>query len=148
MGLAETKEASLGKKMDTMGDFNDIIGPKDKQGGRRRLDSFFIPFRAFINTIEMEDVPFKGRRWTWANNRAGEGFIEERLDMVFGSAEWLVENGKAEVQHFSNIHPIMQWCSLTLTRIRSEPKQGLSMIIDGAQFQAVGRLFNRAGMYK
>lgn len=100
MGLAETKEASLGKKMGNRGDFNDIIGPEDKQGGRRRVDSSFIPFRAFINNIEMEDVLFKGRRWTWANNRVGKGFIEERLDMVFGSAEWLAENGKAEVQHF------------------------------------------------
>lgn len=38
----------------------------------------------------MEEVIFKGKRWTWANNRMGEEFIEERLDMFFGSVEWNV----------------------------------------------------------
>lgn len=47
----------------------------------------------------MEAIPYKGRRWMWANNRVGEGFIEERFDLFFGSAEWLVENEKAEVEH-------------------------------------------------
>lgn len=45
-------------------------------------------------------VPYKGRRWTWVNNRVGEGFIEERLDMIFGLAEWTVENEKAEIHYF------------------------------------------------
>lgn len=48
----------------------------------------------------MGEVAFKGIRWIWANNRVGEGFIEERLDLFFGSAEWNIENDKAEVQHF------------------------------------------------
>lgn len=31
----------------------------------------------------MEEIMHKGIRWTWVNNRIGEGFIEERLDMFF-----------------------------------------------------------------
>lgn len=49
----------------------------------------------------MEEVMHIGRRWAWANNRVGEGFIEERLDIFFGSAEWLVEYEKAEVTHYA-----------------------------------------------
>lgn len=41
----------------------------------------------------------KGRIWTWANNRKGESFIEERLDMFFGYAEWLLDFYKEVVQH-------------------------------------------------
>lgn len=40
---------------------------------------------------------FSGRRWTWANNRQGEGYIEERIVMFFGSAEWMLEFDKAVV---------------------------------------------------
>lgn len=31
----------------------------------------------------------------WANNRKGEGFIQERLDRFFGSGELMVENDRA-----------------------------------------------------
>lgn len=34
-----------------------------------------------------------------ANNRVGEGFIEARPDMFFGSTDWKLGNGNAEVQH-------------------------------------------------
>lgn len=49
--------------------------------------------------MEMGEVLFYGRRWTWANNRQGEGFIEERLDMFFGSAHWFLDFEKAQVKH-------------------------------------------------
>lgn len=52
--------------------------------------------------MEMGEVAFKGRRWTWANNRKGEGYIEERLDMFFGSAAWFVDFDRSEVQHIPN----------------------------------------------
>lgn len=45
-------------------------------------------------------MPYKGMIWTLANNRVGEGFIEERLDLVFGSVEQIAENEKARVQYF------------------------------------------------
>lgn len=47
----------------------------------------------------MGEIPFRGKRWTWANNRKEEGFIEERLDRFFGSSEWMVDFDGAAVQH-------------------------------------------------
>lgn len=81
------------------GDFNDIVTQADKQGGNRRVDSSINLFRTFITEIKMGEVTFRGKRWTWANNRQGEGFIEKRLDMFFGSAEWLSDFDKSVVQH-------------------------------------------------
>lgn len=63
------------------------------------MDSSFNQFRSFIRDMEMEEIRFKGRRWTWANNRQGEGFIEKRLDMFFGSADWILSTDQVVVQH-------------------------------------------------
>lgn len=80
-------------------DFNDIISHEDKQGGKMTGESSFSPFRTFIREMEMGEIIFQERRWTWANNRSGKGLIEERLDMFFGSAEWFVSFDKSEVMH-------------------------------------------------
>lgn len=45
------------------------------------------------------DIKFKGEICTWANNREGEGFIQERLDKFFGSAEWMLSYNTTEVKH-------------------------------------------------
>lgn len=47
----------------------------------------------------MEEVRYIGRDWTWANNRVGERFVEERLDRFFASPEWHYLFPKAVVHH-------------------------------------------------
>lgn len=68
------------------GDFNDIKGHDEKRGGRRRPESSFRSFRSFITSMEMEEIKAEGSEFTWANNRDGEEFVEEKLDRVFGAA--------------------------------------------------------------
>lgn len=63
--------------MDNRGSFNEIIGPADKKRGRERSVSSFWPFRNFVNEMEMEEVLFKGRMWTWANNRVGRVSLKQ-----------------------------------------------------------------------
>lgn len=82
------------------GDFNDIKDNSEKQGGRERLASSFVVFRNFISKMQMGEIKFKGEPFTWANNREGEGFIQERLDRFFGSKEWMLEKDTAEVKHY------------------------------------------------
>lgn len=48
----------------------------------------------------MGDVKFSGEAYTWANNREGEGFIQERLDRFCGSPDWMLQRETAEVTHF------------------------------------------------
>lgn len=47
----------------------------------------------------MGDIKFKGEPYTWANNREGEGFIQERQDRFYASIDWMLHNDKAEVLH-------------------------------------------------
>lgn len=49
--------------------------------------------------MDMGEIKFIGDTFTWANNREGEGFIQERLDRFFGSNEWMIQNDTAEVKH-------------------------------------------------
>lgn len=99
-------------------DFNEIMTHEDKKGGNRRSESSFALFRSFIRDMKMEEILFRGRRWTWANNRQEEGFIEERLDMGFGSAEWLLEFGNSEVQHL-----ITQASDHSMLLVDTDPQQ-------------------------
>lgn len=47
----------------------------------------------------MGKIKFREESFTWTNNRNGEGFIQERLDRVFGSVDWTLKYDKAEVKH-------------------------------------------------
>lgn len=80
-------------------DFNNIRDNSEKKEGRLRQESSLMDFRNFISAMRMGDVKFRGDRYTWANNRESEEFIQERLDGFFGLAEWLVHFDKASVQH-------------------------------------------------
>lgn len=55
-------------------------------------------FRVFIREMSMVEVRYKGRDWTWTNNREGESFVKERLDRFFASPEWIFQFPKAIVQ--------------------------------------------------
>lgn len=46
-------------------------------------------------------MKYRGNPFTWANNRAYEGFIQERLDRSFGSMQWMFQYDTAEVIHFA-----------------------------------------------
>lgn len=66
------------------------------------MESTFNPFRTFNRGLEMREVAYRRRRRIWASNRQGEGFIKERLDMYFGSADWHMDFDKTEVQYILN----------------------------------------------
>lgn len=63
------------------------------------MDNNFTYFNNFIAGMDIGYIKFKGANFTWANNKEGEGFIQEKLDRFFGSLEWLLHFDTAEVQH-------------------------------------------------
>lgn len=90
----------LGTEVVLRGDLNDIKEPGEKRGGLPRSDTGYRHFREFIkDMINMGEIKFLGRLWTWANNREGEGFVEERLDRFFASPEWHYNHPQAVVHH-------------------------------------------------
>lgn len=82
-----------------MGDFIDIKTIDEKKGERHRSEASLRGFNDFVSKMEMEEIQFLGRKWTWANNWEGEGHIEGRLDMFFGAANWLINYENAIVKH-------------------------------------------------
>lgn len=93
------RKSEWGEKWVTGGDFNEITNNEEKSRGRIRLESSFSGFRNFISDMGMGDLDFRGRTFTWANNREEEGFIQERLDRFLGSAECMLQFDTTEVVH-------------------------------------------------
>lgn len=96
--LKERKQL-WGEKWVMWGDFNERNNNEEKKGGRTRQESSFTGFRTFISEMGMEDISYRGRTFTWANNREEEGFIQDRLDRFLGSVEWMLHFDTAEVTH-------------------------------------------------
>lgn len=82
-----------------MGDLNDLRHPDEKQGGRSRTEGSCLHFRGFIDALNMFEIKYPGRHWTWANNRENKGFVEERLDRFLASSDWIFEFPHATVHH-------------------------------------------------
>lgn len=76
-----------------------IMIRKQGEGGKIRHESSFISFRKFIAEMEMGEIKFRGEIFTQENNRENEGFIQERLDRLFGSIDWMFHFDTAEVTH-------------------------------------------------
>lgn len=93
------RKGSWGNRWVLGGDLNDIRTAEEKQGGRRRSELRCKGFNDFIAGMEMEEIGYHGRHWTWANNWEDEGYIEARLDRFFGASFWFMKNNKAIVRH-------------------------------------------------
>ncbi|GER44450.1 hypothetical protein STAS_21352 [Striga asiatica] len=71
-------------------------GDFDKRG-RSRSQRSCEKFNNFIGRIGMMEIKIEGYPFTWCNNRRDEGFVEEKLDRVFGSYSWLSAHKEAKV---------------------------------------------------
>lgn len=47
-----------------------------------------IGIHAMLNSCGLVDLEFKGPKFTWRNNRAGNDLIMERIDMAFADSKW------------------------------------------------------------
>nr|XP_009781794.1 PREDICTED: uncharacterized protein LOC104230633 [Nicotiana sylvestris] len=83
------------------GDFNVIWGKEEKYGGLLVSLLEVDDFRHCINTRNLTDLGFKGRRW-W-NGRSEEDCIFKRLDRCFGNNELQQTFLGLEVTHLSKI---------------------------------------------
>ncbi|CAA0842854.1 Unknown protein, partial [Striga hermonthica] len=96
----EMARLNWGRCWTIAGDWNDIVNNEEKRGGVRRQESSFRGFRSFIHNMGMHEVEQKGAFFTWGNNREGDGYVEERLEKIFTSYDWMVAYPKMEVANF------------------------------------------------
>lgn len=80
------KRVNWGSRGIMEGDFNDIRNANEKLGGRKRSDGSCKCFQNFVERMDMVEIYFQGRSWTWANIWEHEGYIEVRLDRFFGAS--------------------------------------------------------------
>ncbi|WJX67033.1 hypothetical protein P8452_51532 [Trifolium repens] len=73
-----------------VGDFNAVLHREERRGVN---NNFFITnplelseFQAFVNSMELEDIPVLGRKFTWFHPN---GSAMSRIDRVLLSDEWL-----------------------------------------------------------
>ncbi|XP_056855051.1 uncharacterized protein LOC130504459 [Raphanus sativus] len=71
-----------------IGDFNEIIDHNEKEGGRQRTDSSFLPFKQMLSDCGMLEFPYTGDMLSWVGKRAGRVTVRCRLDRAVGNADW------------------------------------------------------------
>ncbi|XLR24789.1 hypothetical protein S83_052689 [Arachis hypogaea] len=96
---------TLGKESDMawmiFGDFNQIMGQHEKQGGNPVTFSQVEGFREAIQTNDLLDLGFVGHSFTWTNGKGGESNIQERLDRAMATMTWKESYPKTVVQHLN-----------------------------------------------
>lgn len=86
-----TKKEVEDGKWYVIGDFNAIRRREERKrrgGGCQQRSCKLVEFNAFIDNMEVIELPFVGRRFSWI--RAGGGAMN-RLDKALVSLEWLQE---------------------------------------------------------
>ncbi|XP_019100869.1 PREDICTED: uncharacterized protein LOC109132875 [Camelina sativa] len=79
------------------GDFNEILQPEEKQGGRQRSFSSLRNFTTMIDCCNMQDLKFKGNPFSWVGKRQKET-IQSCLDRVFINSDWKASYPASETE--------------------------------------------------
>lgn len=93
--LGETK----GMPWMVFGDFNQVLGQVEKNGGNPITYSQVQGFQEAIQTNKLLDLGFAGHDFTWTNGQAGESNIQKRLDKALATINWKDVFPKAVIHH-------------------------------------------------
>ena len=85
-----------------IGDFNEIIGLSEKEGGRIRPKRQMELFLEVINFCALRDLGYVELKFTWLFQQRDGFQIRERLDRALGSSDWLVLFPRASLHHLSS----------------------------------------------
>ncbi|XP_056698562.1 uncharacterized protein [Spinacia oleracea] len=106
------------------GDFNEILGMSEKEGGVVRRERLIDDFRGAMDSCSVRDLGFKGSIFTWEHGNTMETLIRERLDRFMADDAWVSLFPCFEVLHFpiyrSDHAPIMLKCGTDNQRKRGE----------------------------
>lgn len=77
-------DAFMGSWM-LVGDFNIVLNPCDKHGGRVVGSSSIGGLQGIVDDFGLIDMGFTGHPYTWSKRRRGKANIQERLDRGFAN---------------------------------------------------------------
>lgn len=69
------------------GDFDEILHQSDKCGIEKHPEKQIQIFKNFLASKNMEELPQKGSKFTWCNNRI-TGTVHDKLDRCIANWEW------------------------------------------------------------
>ncbi|KAE8732175.1 hypothetical protein F3Y22_tig00002237pilonHSYRG00644 [Hibiscus syriacus] len=70
------------------GDFNEIIHPSEKKGGRRRVRVHMDDFQICLQDANMWEIQPKAGWYTWASGTQAHTFVQERIDRYVTNNDW------------------------------------------------------------
>lgn len=71
-----------------VGDFNEITNQSKKSGGDPRCETQMASFRSVLEDYNLNDLGFKGSKFTWTNCREADQFTKVRLDHAVANPAW------------------------------------------------------------
>ena len=71
-----------------MGDYNEIMHAKEKEGGGVRPEGQMRKFREVVNRCQLKDLGYMGSDFTWSRRLGSRGWVRERLDRALVSTNW------------------------------------------------------------
>jgi hypothetical protein len=86
-----------------LGDFNAILSPHEKLGGKTFGSSPHYEFCNFVHSNGLVDLGYDGNPYTWCNKRSGCALIKERLDRGLATKDWILLFPNASLKHFSTV---------------------------------------------
>ncbi|KAL5826927.1 hypothetical protein ACOSQ3_018768 [Xanthoceras sorbifolium] len=94
-----------------MGDFNDILLFREKNGGSDKSVSGMLNFRETLEAYGLEDLAANGPQFTWNNKRKDQANIQKRLDLFLANEDWRELFDEAWVENldfwFSDHRPVL-----------------------------------------
>lgn len=94
-----------------LGDFNQVIYQKDKQGGRAVRGNAAERMRLMFDRCGLMETKFVGPPFTWTNGQHGKFKIQQRLDQCWSNRQWHLMFPRAVNFHLprthSDHHPIL-----------------------------------------
>ena len=86
----------------TIGDFNEITGASEKEGGSDRPRQQMMNFIETINACGLRDLGYNGPKFTWNYEKADGVRIRERMDRALATLEWISLFPLAKLYHLSS----------------------------------------------
>lgn len=102
------------------GDFNEILHPNEKRGGRVRENWSLLDFRNTVKICKVKDLPFKGNNMTWMGKRRSHT-VECWLDRAMANDYWRATYPASEVEYLEMIESDHR---PAIIRIRRTTEQG------------------------
>nr|DAD41264.1 TPA_asm: hypothetical protein HUJ06_015587 [Nelumbo nucifera] len=89
---------SINEPWACIGDWNFITSNKDKKGGNPIEYYRLMHLKSVIDQCGLQDLGYRGRRYTWAGIRGGS-LIEERLDRAYANTKWMILHEQVVLSH-------------------------------------------------